>query len=173
MLSAAFDLKSGQLILLALLVMIGAFYSGTFFGNNSAIYVPQFTSNSSLYLSPAVSSSGKSCCKVWFGWVRGRSVFDGFGLFDWISLVGLQGLRDSPTGSLLLIEKRRFWYRNLGWMYVHWSLMNIYLVTMCLTLIPCGQVWIFPGGKSWRGTVLRLRSDCFAWFLRPRIISYP
>lgn len=60
MLSAAFDLKSGQLILVALLLMIGAFYSGTFFGNNSPIYVPQSTSNSSFYSSSSPSSSGSS-----------------------------------------------------------------------------------------------------------------
>lgn len=110
---------------------------------------------------------------VWFGWVWGRSVFYGFGLFDWIWLVLLQGLRDLPTGLLLLIGRRRFWYRNLGWMYVHWSSMSIYLAMMCLTLIRCVQVWIFPRGKSWRGTALRLRSDYFAWYLRPRIIRYP
>ncbi|RVW92276.1 putative methyltransferase PMT7 [Vitis vinifera] len=60
MLSAAFDLKSGQLILVALLLMFGAFYSGTFFGNNSPIYVPQSTSNSSFYSSSSPSSSGSS-----------------------------------------------------------------------------------------------------------------
>uniref|UniRef100_A0A5B6ZZI6 Methyltransferase n=1 Tax=Davidia involucrata TaxID=16924 RepID=A0A5B6ZZI6_DAVIN len=45
--SSAFDSKSGRLILVALLVMIASFYTGTLFGRNSAIYVPQLASTSS------------------------------------------------------------------------------------------------------------------------------
>ncbi|XP_023741141.1 probable methyltransferase PMT6 [Lactuca sativa] len=45
--TSAFDLKSGQTILLALLVMIFFFYSGTFFGRNSSLYVNQPALNSS------------------------------------------------------------------------------------------------------------------------------
>eukprot|EP00262_Sarcandra_glabra_P019776 TRINITY_DN7611_c0_g1_i1.p1 TRINITY_DN7611_c0_g1~~TRINITY_DN7611_c0_g1_i1.p1 ORF type:complete len:593 (-),score=58.63 TRINITY_DN7611_c0_g1_i1:72-1850(-) len=47
MLSTAFDSKSGQLILLTLLLMIGSFYTGTLFGRKSSIYLPQDTSFSS------------------------------------------------------------------------------------------------------------------------------
>ncbi|XP_042518204.1 probable methyltransferase PMT7 [Macadamia integrifolia] len=46
--SAAFDSKTVQLIFLTLLVMVGSFYTGTLFGNNSAAYVLQATSSSSL-----------------------------------------------------------------------------------------------------------------------------
>ncbi|KAA8518046.1 hypothetical protein F0562_015534 [Nyssa sinensis] len=45
--SLAFDLKSGRLILVALLVMVASFYTGTLFSRNSAIYVPQLASSSS------------------------------------------------------------------------------------------------------------------------------
>ncbi|KAF6167544.1 hypothetical protein GIB67_031745 [Kingdonia uniflora] len=41
MLSAAFDSKSGQLILASLLLMAVSFYTGTLFGNKNAILVPQ------------------------------------------------------------------------------------------------------------------------------------
>lgn len=44
-LSYAFDSKSGQMIMLALLLMVGSFYTGTLFGNKSPIYVPQLPSN--------------------------------------------------------------------------------------------------------------------------------
>ncbi|KAK6945196.1 putative S-adenosyl-L-methionine-dependent methyltransferase [Dillenia turbinata] len=51
---AAFDSKSGQFILLALLVMVGSFYVGTLFGNNrSPIFAPELSSNSS---SPGLSA---------------------------------------------------------------------------------------------------------------------
>lgn len=45
--SSAFDSKSGQVILVALLVMIASFYTGTLFGSNSSLYVSQLPSNSS------------------------------------------------------------------------------------------------------------------------------
>ncbi|CAI9297671.1 unnamed protein product [Lactuca saligna] len=50
--TSAFDLKSGQTILLALLVMIFFFYSGTFFGRNSSLYINQLALNSSSSKSP-------------------------------------------------------------------------------------------------------------------------
>ncbi|XP_047308890.1 probable methyltransferase PMT7 [Impatiens glandulifera] len=53
--STAFDLKSGQLILVFLLIMIASFYTGTLFGNNSSIYVSQIPSNSSSLLSDSLS----------------------------------------------------------------------------------------------------------------------
>ncbi|XP_015900643.3 probable methyltransferase PMT7 [Ziziphus jujuba] len=46
-LGSAFDTKSGQMIMVALLLMAGSFYAGTLFGNQSPIYVSQHTSNSS------------------------------------------------------------------------------------------------------------------------------
>ncbi|KAE9465905.1 hypothetical protein C3L33_02179, partial [Rhododendron williamsianum] len=47
--SSAFDSKSGQLILVALLVMIASFYTGTLFGTNSSLYntISHLPSNSS------------------------------------------------------------------------------------------------------------------------------
>lgn len=55
--SSAFDSKSGQLILVALLVMIASFYTGTLFGNNSSLYnVSQLGSNSSSSSSPGIST---------------------------------------------------------------------------------------------------------------------
>ncbi|GFY96159.1 S-adenosyl-L-methionine-dependent methyltransferases superfamily protein [Actinidia rufa] len=45
--SSAFDSKSGQRIFIIFLVMIASFYSGTFFGSNSSVYVSQLPSNSS------------------------------------------------------------------------------------------------------------------------------
>ncbi|KAI4375943.1 hypothetical protein MLD38_013754 [Melastoma candidum] len=47
-LGSAFDLKSGQTIMVALLVMAGSFYVGTLFGNDGPIYVSQAGSNSSV-----------------------------------------------------------------------------------------------------------------------------
>ncbi|KAJ4979591.1 hypothetical protein NE237_010371 [Protea cynaroides] len=41
LISAAFDSRTVQLIFLTLLVMVGSFYTGTLFGNNSAAYVLQ------------------------------------------------------------------------------------------------------------------------------------
>ncbi|KAG6769130.1 hypothetical protein POTOM_024746 [Populus tomentosa] len=44
---SAFDSKSGQMIMVALLLMVGSFYTGTLFGNNNAsIYVSQLSSSS-------------------------------------------------------------------------------------------------------------------------------
>ncbi|KAG8646462.1 probable methyltransferase PMT7 [Manihot esculenta] len=51
-LGSAFDLKSGQMIMVALLLMVGSFYLGTLFGNNAPVYVSQFSSNSSSSSSP-------------------------------------------------------------------------------------------------------------------------
>lgn len=56
-LGSAFDLKSGQMIMVALLLMVGSFYLGTLFGNNAPVYVSQFSSNSS-----SSSSPGKFAC---------------------------------------------------------------------------------------------------------------
>lgn len=57
MLGTAFDLKSGQMIMVALLLMIGSFYAGTLFGNNKApIYVTESESDNST--SPPSPSPG-------------------------------------------------------------------------------------------------------------------
>ncbi|GMY19130.1 probable methyltransferase PMT7 [Fagus crenata] len=53
-LGSAFDSKSGQMIMVALLLMVGSFYAGSLFGNNGPIYVSQLPSNSS---SPSSSLS--------------------------------------------------------------------------------------------------------------------
>lgn len=47
--SAAFDSKTGQILLIALFVMIASFYAGTLFSHNSDPFVPQqqLISNSS------------------------------------------------------------------------------------------------------------------------------
>ncbi|KAM7500081.1 hypothetical protein LguiA_024495 [Lonicera macranthoides] len=51
--SSAFDSKSGQMILVILLVMVASFYTGTLFGRDASVYVSQqFASNSSSLLSP-------------------------------------------------------------------------------------------------------------------------
>ncbi|MED6184558.1 hypothetical protein PIB30_048513 [Stylosanthes scabra] len=54
---SAFDSKSGQIIMAALLLMVVSFYAGTLFGNNAPLYVSQ---SPSLTSSNALSSSGKS-----------------------------------------------------------------------------------------------------------------
>ncbi|WCJ33340.1 S-adenosyl-L-methionine-dependent methyltransferases superfamily protein [Euphorbia peplus] len=43
-----YGLRSGQMIMLSLLLMIGSFYLGTLFGNNAPIYVSHFSNSSSL-----------------------------------------------------------------------------------------------------------------------------
>ncbi|XVF56248.1 hypothetical protein PTKIN_Ptkin06aG0103600 [Pterospermum kingtungense] len=53
-LGSAFDSKSGQMIMLALLLMVASFYVGNLFGNNAPIYISQDSSSSSF--SPAVST---------------------------------------------------------------------------------------------------------------------
>ncbi|XP_054803754.1 probable methyltransferase PMT7 [Prosopis cineraria] len=46
-LGLAFDSKSGQLIMVALLLLIVSFYAGYFFGQNGSVHVPQHPSSSS------------------------------------------------------------------------------------------------------------------------------
>ncbi|KAF9595161.1 hypothetical protein IFM89_037590 [Coptis chinensis] len=47
MVSLSFDLKTGQLVLVALLLMIASFYTGTLFGKNAPLLIPQDHSLSS------------------------------------------------------------------------------------------------------------------------------
>lgn len=56
-LSAAFDWKTGQLIMVALLIMVASFYTGTLFSGDDSLYVPQLPSNSSSSASSPSSSS--------------------------------------------------------------------------------------------------------------------
>ncbi|KAF5750264.1 hypothetical protein HS088_TW03G00598 [Tripterygium wilfordii] len=44
---SAFDSRSGQMIMVALVLMIGSFYAGTLFGNNAPAYVSQPSNSSS------------------------------------------------------------------------------------------------------------------------------
>jgi hypothetical protein len=80
-LGSAFDSKSGQMIMVALLLMVGSFYAGTLFGNNGPIYVSQLPSNSS---SPSSSLSignlSLSLCVFNFD---GCLFFGGFTLLIW------------------------------------------------------------------------------------------
>ncbi|KAF3442488.1 hypothetical protein FNV43_RR16404 [Rhamnella rubrinervis] len=55
-LGSAFDTKSGQMIMVALVLMAGSFYAGTLFGNQAPIYVSQRTSNFSSSSSVGSSS---------------------------------------------------------------------------------------------------------------------
>lgn len=57
LLGSAFDSKSGQMIMAALLLMVGSFYLGTLFGNNAPIYVSQSSSSSSNFTSPSTGLS--------------------------------------------------------------------------------------------------------------------
>ncbi|XP_009798516.1 putative methyltransferase PMT7 [Nicotiana tabacum] len=68
--SRAFDWKTGQMIMVALLVMISFFYSGTLFGHNPSLYVPQhqqqeeFTLASNTTLSETSSGVPKFTNKI-------------------------------------------------------------------------------------------------------------
>lgn len=55
-LGSAFDWRSGKMIMLALLMMVGSFYVGTLFGNNGSVYVSQLSSNSSSSSSTGIST---------------------------------------------------------------------------------------------------------------------
>ncbi|KAL2326017.1 hypothetical protein Fmac_025075 [Flemingia macrophylla] len=55
---SAFDSKSGQIIMAALLLMIVSFYAGTLFGNNAPLYVSQLVPHSSSSSPNNVSSNG-------------------------------------------------------------------------------------------------------------------
>ncbi|KOM34247.1 hypothetical protein LR48_Vigan02g039700 [Vigna angularis] len=57
-LGSAFDSKSGQIIMAALLLMIVSFYIGTLFGNNAPLYVSQLDSHSPSSFPNNVSSNG-------------------------------------------------------------------------------------------------------------------
>ncbi|XP_050278545.1 uncharacterized protein LOC126720267 [Quercus robur] len=59
-LGLAFDSKSGQMVMVALLLTVGTFYAGTLFGNNDPIYVSELPSNSS----SSSPSSFSTACRV-------------------------------------------------------------------------------------------------------------
>ena len=81
-LGSAFDSKSGQMIMVALLLTVGTFYAGTIFGNNDPIYVSKLPSNSSSS-SPSSFSTGNTSLSL--------SLFDfnGYLFFGWVYVVGL------------------------------------------------------------------------------------
>ncbi|MBA0734837.1 hypothetical protein Gogos_018728, partial [Gossypium gossypioides] len=56
-LGSAFDSKSGQMIMVSLLLMFGSFFLGNLFGNNAPIYVSQVSETSSSYSSSAAIST--------------------------------------------------------------------------------------------------------------------
>ena len=58
-LGLAFDSKSGQMVMVALLLTVGTFYAGTLFGNSDPIYVSELPSNSSSS-SPSSFSTGNT-----------------------------------------------------------------------------------------------------------------
>ena len=58
-LGLAFDSKSGQMVMAALLLTVGTVYAGTLFGNNDPIYVSELPSNSSSS-SPSSFSTGNT-----------------------------------------------------------------------------------------------------------------
>ena len=81
-LGSAFDSKSGQMIMVALLLMVGTFYAGTLFGNNGPIYVSELPSNSSSSSpSPSSFSTGNTSLSL--------SDFNGYLFFGWVYVVGL------------------------------------------------------------------------------------
>ncbi|KAE8661185.1 hypothetical protein F3Y22_tig00116937pilonHSYRG00037 [Hibiscus syriacus] len=57
-LGSAFDSKSGQMIMVALLLMLGSFFVGNLFGNNAPIYISQVSETSSSLASSSSSSPG-------------------------------------------------------------------------------------------------------------------
>lgn len=59
-LRSAFDSRTGQMIMVALVLMVGSFYAGTLFGNNAPIYVSQASSSSSSSPSSNPSSSSST-----------------------------------------------------------------------------------------------------------------
>lgn len=86
-LGSAFGWRSGQMIMVALLLMVGAFYAGTLLGNKAPIYVSQLSNSSSS--SSSSSSTGKvSLSKTLMGLLSFRFFF----FFFWVYVVGLVNL---------------------------------------------------------------------------------
>ena len=82
-LGSAFDSKSGQMIMVALLLMVGTFYAGTLFGNNGPIYVSELPSNSSS--SPSSFSTGNTSLSLSLTLI---GVFFLVGLCCWFGKLG-------------------------------------------------------------------------------------
>lgn len=59
-LGSAFDSKSGQMIMVSLLLMFGSFFLGNLFGNNAPIYVSQVSETSSSSSSSSSAGSFRS-----------------------------------------------------------------------------------------------------------------
>ena len=81
-LGSAFDSKSGQMIMVALLLMVGTFYAGTLFGNNGPIYVSELPSNSSSS-SPSSFSTGNTSLSLSLTLMGIFFFFGGFMLLVW------------------------------------------------------------------------------------------
>ena len=81
-LGSAFDSKSSQMVMVALLLMVGTFYAGTLFGNNGPIYVSELPSNSSS--SPSSFSTGNTSLSLsLFNFNGYLFFFGGFMLLVW------------------------------------------------------------------------------------------
>ncbi|XVE61047.1 hypothetical protein DITRI_Ditri06bG0008900 [Diplodiscus trichospermus] len=63
-LGSAFDSKSGQMIMVALLLMVGSFYVGNLFGNNAPIYISQDSDTSSSSSSASIPASSSSPASI-------------------------------------------------------------------------------------------------------------
>jgi hypothetical protein len=55
-LGSALNWRSGQMIMVALLLLFGAFYAGTLLGNKAPFYVSQLSSNSSSSSSSSIGN---------------------------------------------------------------------------------------------------------------------
>ena len=87
-LGSAFDSKSDQMIMVALLLMVGTFYAGTLFGNNGPIYVSELPSNSSSS-SPSPSSFSTGNTSLSLSLSLSLFDFNGYLFFGWVYVVGL------------------------------------------------------------------------------------
>ena len=83
-LGLAFDSKSGQMVMVALLLTVGTFYASTLFGNNDPIYVSELPSNSSSSSSPSSFSTGNTSLSLSLS-----LTLMGIFFFWWVYVVGL------------------------------------------------------------------------------------
>jgi hypothetical protein len=67
--------RSGQMIMVALVLMVGSFYAGSIFGNNSPIYISQPSSSNSSSSSPSQSGSLSLSLPLYFFKVLSFSLY--------------------------------------------------------------------------------------------------